>query len=59
MTKPKRPPGRPPVYEYIMPDPIPDSPENIALACMQGPPPPKEDWDYLKPVRVRGKEDES
>ena len=28
-----------------MPDLIPDTPENIAKACMQGP--PKKDWDYL------------
>ena len=41
--KPKR--GRPP--ERVMPEPIPDTPENIARACMQGP--PKKDWDYLKP----------
>ena len=25
---------------------IPDTPENIALACMQGP--PKKRWDYLE-----------
>lgn len=42
MPKPKR--GRPPVK--VMPPPIPDTPEAIALACMQGP--PKQDWDYLK-----------
>ena len=29
-----------------MPPRIPDSPENIALACMQGP--PKKDWEFLK-----------
>ena len=29
-----------------MPEPIPDTPENVALACMQGP--PKKDWDYMK-----------
>jgi len=29
-----------------MPERIPDTPEAIALACMQGP--PKTDWDYLK-----------
>ena len=28
-----------------MPELIPDTPENIAKACMQGP--PKKDWDYL------------
>ncbi len=37
--------GRPP--ELKMPEPIPDTPENIARACMQGP--PKRDWDYLEP----------
>ena len=41
---PKRPRGRP--VEKPFPDPIPDSPENIARAIMQGP--PKKDWDYLK-----------
>ena len=35
--------GRP--RELIMPDLIPDTPENIAKACMQSP--PKEQWDYL------------
>ena len=29
-----------------VPPRIPDTPENIALACMQEP--PKKDWDYLK-----------
>ena len=28
-----------------MPDLIPDTPENVARACMQGP--PKKHWDYL------------
>ena len=32
--------------KYDLPPPIPDTPENIAKACMQGP--PKKDWDYLK-----------
>ena len=41
---PKRPRGRP--VEYPMPERIPDTPENIAHACMQGP--PKKKWDYLK-----------
>lgn len=40
----KRPRGRP--VENHLPEPIPDTPENIARAIMQGP--PKEDWDYLK-----------
>ena len=29
-----------------MPERIPDTPENVASACMQGP--PKEDWRYFK-----------
>lgn len=37
-----------------MPERIRDTPENIALACMQGP--PKKDWDYLKNV---GRQQES
>lgn len=44
-TPKKRGRGRPEVL--VMPDPIPDTPENIARACMQGP--PKKDWDFLKP----------
>ena len=43
-TKTKRPRGRP--VEYPMPEPIPDTPENVACAIMQGP--PKKEWDYLK-----------
>lgn len=40
----KRPKGRP--VEKQLPPPIPDTPENIAFACMQGP--PKKEWDFLK-----------
>ena len=36
--------GRP--VKKHMPEPIPDTPENIARSIMQGP--PKKDWDYLK-----------
>ncbi len=39
---PKR--GRP--VQNTLPPPIPDTPENIAKACMQGP--PKKEWRYLK-----------
>ena len=34
-----------------MPHLIPDTPENIASACMQGP--PKEEWEYLS-LRLGG-----
>lgn len=43
--KPKR--GRP--VENEMPEPIPDTPENVARAGMQGP--PKKEWRYLKGQR--------
>ena len=43
MTK-KRSKGRP--VENEMPEPIPDTPENVARAAMQGP--PKKEWRYLK-----------
>jgi len=35
--------GRPP---KPMPEPIPDTPKNVARAIMHGP--PKKEWDYLK-----------
>ncbi len=40
----KKPRGRP--VKNTMPEPIPDTPENIARSLMQGP--PKMEWDYLK-----------
>ena len=40
----KNPRGRP--TEKPMPPPIPDTPENVARAIMQGP--QKKRWDYLK-----------
>ena len=47
-TKAKKPRGRP--VKNTMPEPIPDTPENVARACMQGP--PKKEWRYLaKPVK--------
>ena len=39
----KRGRGRP--VENEMPEPIPDTPENVARAAMQGP--PKREWRYL------------
>ena len=53
----KRKGGRPP--ELKMPEPIPDTPENIARACMEGP--PKRRWDYLEPgseARVQRHDDD-
>lgn len=37
---------RPSLKKRGMPPRIPDTPENIALACMQGP--PRKWWDYLQ-----------
>ena len=45
MTKPKRKRGRP--ISRIMPDPIPDTPGNVARSIMRGP--PKRDWRFLQP----------
>ena len=42
----KRQRGRPPVYP--MPEPIPDSPENIAKAILSTPPKKDSEWEYLK-----------
>ena len=36
--------GRP--ATLTMPDPIPDTPENVARIIMKSP--PKKDWNYLK-----------
>ena len=43
--KPKRGRGRP--RTYVMPEPIPDTPENIAKAILARP--PKKQWDFEKP----------
>ena len=45
LNAPKRKWGRPQVL--VLPEPIPDTPENILRACLKTP--PKKDWDYLKP----------
>ena len=44
--KPKRPRGRP--VKYPMPDPIPDTPENVMRALLGAPPRRENDWDYIK-----------
>ena len=38
--------GRP--IEKPMPEPIPDTPENIARALLTTPPKKEDEWDYLK-----------
>ena len=44
-AKPKRPQGRP---SKPMPEPIPDTPENIMRALLATPPKKAHEWDYLK-----------
>ena len=44
--QPRRKVGRPP---KPMPDPIPDTPENVALALMSSPPREPDEWEYLRP----------
>ena len=39
--------GRPPVY--VMPDPIPETPKNVARAILNTPPKKDNEWDFLKP----------
>lgn len=34
---------------YVMPDPIPDTPKNVARAILNTPPKKDDDWDFLKP----------
>ena len=45
-TTDKRQRGRP--VEKPMPEPIPDTPENVARALVSTPPKDDGDWDYLK-----------
>ena len=40
-----------------MPPRIPDTPENIARSCMQGP--PKKKWDYLAREKEEAEGEES
>ena len=47
--KKSAPRGRP--VKNTMPDPIPDTAENIARAIMRGP--PKSEWDYLNAAKAR------
>ena len=44
--KPKRPRGRP--VKHPMPEPIPDTPENIARAVLATPNKRDDEWEYLK-----------
>lgn len=40
-----------------MPNPIPDTPENVARALLSAPPKRPAEWDYLrKPGRTDGKD---
>ena len=41
----------PPPPAYQMPEPIPDTPENVARIIMQGP--PKKEWRYLENKKKR------
>ncbi len=41
----KRKPGRP---SKPMPEPIPDTPENVARALMTSPPRKPDEWEYLR-----------
>ena len=47
----KRTRGRP--VEKPMPEPIPDTPENIARALLTTPPKKRDEWDYLRDREIR------
>jgi len=46
----KRGRGRP--VKYPMPEPIPDTPENIMKAILRTPPTPKKRWKFMKTGRA-------
>lgn len=46
MSDSKRPRGRP--VKYPLPDPIPDTPENIARALLTTPPRKRKDWKHIR-----------
>ena len=43
---PKKPRGRP--VEHKLPDPIPDTPENIMKAFLKTPPRKREEWKFVQ-----------
>ena len=48
----QRKPGRPP---KPMPEPIPDTPENIARAILNTPPKRRENWRFIREDEDEGK----
>ena len=53
MSNPKKPRGRP--VEHKLPEPIPDTPENIMKAFLKTPPKKREEWKFIQ-NRERGKD---
>ena len=52
----KQPVGRPPSHDYTkMPEPIPDTLENIARAVLNTPPKKEDEWEYLGDGNGTGK----
>ena len=50
-------PGRPVVN--VMPEPIPDTPENVLRAVLAMPEMKADDWEYMKRKRERGRDRQS
>ena len=51
-SPPPKPRGRP--RTYLMPDPIPDTPQNVARALMTTKPKADSEWQYLKDAPPTG-----
>ena len=54
MTESKKPRGRPP---RPMPEPIPDTPENIARIILNTPPKKPHEWRYLQRYKAAAEDD--
>ena len=51
MPRRKKLQGRP--VKNTMPEPIPDTPENVARAILNTPPKKRDEWEFMK--RMKGK----
>ena len=50
MPRRKKPLGRP--VKLTMPEPIADTPENVAKAILNTPPKKRDEWEYMKRAKA-------